>query len=74
MFASPVEPFSKLSSSVGRATSYVFLSMVYWILLPVIAIPLKLLRYPLGLRKVAPISWKKRRLLNDYHEVMTRQY
>ena len=48
----------KLGVAVGTAQMIILLSVIYWTLLAITAIPYRLLADPLGLR--SPVAWRRR--------------
>ena len=57
----------------GNVQMIIILSLVYWTVIPLLAIPMKLLADPLQLRVRGHVSWAERRPQVDVLGSMKRQ-
>ena len=64
----------KFAEVLGTIQMMVILSLVYWIMLPIIAIPLKLFSDPLMLRNLGQARWIKRDSGSPTLDEMKQQY
>ncbi len=63
----------KLAEVIGNFQMILLLSLVYWLILALTALPFKLRSDPLGFRRRNRISWTKRPPAGDIMEFMRRQ-
>lgn len=64
----------KLAEVLGTIQMMVILSLVYWIMLPIIAVPFKLFADPLVMRKPSEAKWVKRDSGSQTLDEMKLQY
>ena len=63
----------KVAETIGNFQLAILLSIVYWILLPVIAIPFKLMSDPLTLKRMPSRLWTSRAHEPPTLESMSKQ-
>jgi len=63
----------KITTFLGTVQMVVLLSVVYWTMVPLIAIPLKFFSDPLGRRRSTGGVWIKRQPLSQILETMKEQ-
>ena len=63
----------KFAEKIGNLQFFIFLSLVYWILLPIVAIPFKMTSDPLALKRPPNILWISREPRPQTLESMKRQ-
>ena len=63
----------KLAEMIGNIQMIVFLTLIYWTMLFLIAVPFTLFSDPLSLRSFAHARWKLREPISDILESMRRQ-
>ena len=59
---------------VGTIQMIVVLSVIYWVVVPLIAIPFKLLADPFGHRRSRSVGWTLHPQTEDIAAAMRRQY
>ena len=64
----------KFSEVLGTFQMMVVLSLVYWTMLPIIAVPFKLFADPLVLRRPSRARWVERVSASQTIEAMQKQY
>ena len=64
----------KIAEIFGTIQMMIILSVVYWLLLPLVAIPFRLVSDPLSLRDPSLSRWVKRRAPSNIFESMKKQY
>ena len=57
----------------GNVQMVVVLTLVYWVMVAMVAIPFKLLAYPLSLRRPRSPTWTRRVVDEDLPNSMRRQ-
>ena len=63
----------RFAKILGNIQMVILLSVIYWIMLTVLAIPMKLLTDPLGLRRPRNRRWTQRQPNAEVMESMKRQ-
>ena len=63
----------KFAEIVGNIQMIVLLSLIYWVLFPIVAIPFKLLADPLSLRHHGQVRWIVRSPVSQILESMRKQ-
>ena len=63
----------KLAAILGNIQMAVLLTIIYWTILALVAIPFKLLSDPLALRRSRNFGWLQRRKPEDYPQWMRKQ-
>ena len=63
----------KLAAILGNIQMVVVLTLIYWTILALVAIPFKLLSDPLALRRSRNFGWLQRRKPGDYSQWMRKQ-
>ena len=63
----------KFGVILGNIQMVVLLTIIYWTMLALIAIPFKLLSDPLALRRSRSFGWLQRRPPSDYYQWMRKQ-
>jgi hypothetical protein len=64
----------RIGAAMGNFQMMALLSATYWLIVPLIAIPLKLFGDPLRLRARRPAAWIQHTQVGDAGEGMKRQY
>ena len=64
----------RFAEILGTFQMMVVLSLIYWIVLPIIAIPFKLLADPLVQRRPSNSTWVERENVSPTVETMRKQY
>jgi Ni/Fe-hydrogenase subunit HybB-like protein len=73
MFRRAWRRWIKITTFIGTVQMIIFLSIMYWTMVPLIAIPLKILSDPLGRRRSTGGAWIKRLPINEVLESMKEQ-
>ena len=73
MLAGAWRRWIKITAFLGTVQMVILLSVVYWTMLPLIALPLKLFADPLGRRRSIGGVWVKRQRLSQVLESMKDQ-
>jgi len=63
----------KFAQLLGNVQMIFLLSVVYWTMLAVLALPCKLLSDPLALRRRSRAGWTRRQPMTDISESMRKQ-
>jgi len=63
----------RFATILGNIQMIIMLSVIYWIMLTLLAIPFKLLTDPLGLRRPGNRRWIQRQPISEVMESMRRQ-
>ena len=63
----------KFAEIIGNIQMIVFLTLMYWTMVLLIAVPFKVFSDPLSLRKFGHARWKTREPISDVLESMRRQ-
>jgi len=63
----------KFATVVGNVQMIVLLSLVYWVMVTMVALPLRLFTDPLGLKKAPRGNWLKRPPVSDTFTAMKKQ-
>ena len=61
-------------AAAGTVQMTILLSIIYWVVIPPMAIPLKLFGDPLNFRASRHVGWQPRSAVADMTAAMTRQY
>ena len=63
----------KFAAILGKIQMVVLLTIIYWTMLAIVAIPLKIFSDPLVLRRSGRRGWLHRRNPDDYSQWMRKQ-
>ena len=64
----------RVAEVIGTVQMIVVLSMIYWVLIPALALPFKLLADPLAKKGPGGARWVQRPVTSNIFESMKRQY
>ena len=64
----------RFAEIIGTIQMTILLSIVYWILMPFVAIPFRFLSDPLALKAPNRSHWVKREPISDMFEAMKNQF
>lgn len=63
----------KFAVVLGNVQMVILLSIIFWIMVGLVALPFKLLADPLSLRRGRHVGWTERRPIDYHGESMRRQ-
>ncbi len=64
----------KIAEMIGTVQMAIILTLMYWTMITIMAIPFRFLSDPLGLKRSSRPSWKQRTHPSDVLENMKRQF
>ena len=73
MFRRAWQRWIKVTTFIGTVQMVILLSITYWIMVPLIAIPLKFFSDPMGRKRPIGGNWIERQPMSEILESMKRQ-